>query len=109
MACEFYMKRLNFKKIKFLLYLVLCSLKTHKNSDSLIHLLNIANVIPFIARLGIHFIFIHVVTYRGKINKTLLSTKVKKKKTDMDQYYLRQTYLKFVKYKAGVQSKTLEH
>lgn len=39
----------------------------------------------------------------------IIVNKGKEKKTDMDQYYLRQTYLKFVKYKAGVQSKTLEH
>lgn len=36
------------------------------NSDSLIHLLNIADVIPFIATLGIHFIFINVIIYREK-------------------------------------------
>lgn len=36
----------------------------YDNLTSLIHLLNIANVIPFIASLGIHFTFINVIIYR---------------------------------------------
>lgn len=64
----------------------------YNNSDSLIHLLNIANVIPFIASLGIHFIFIHVVIYREK-NKTRHRCQQRERKDYMDQQYLRQTYL----------------
>lgn len=41
------------------------STRTHNKADSLLDLLNRANIIPFIARLGMHSIFIHVIIYRG--------------------------------------------
>lgn len=49
--------------------------RIHK-ADSIIYLLNRANVIPFIARLGIHSILIHVIIYRGDKKKNQ-SIKVK--------------------------------
>lgn len=57
------------------------------NSYSLIHLLNIANVIPFIASSGIHFVYscrpLQKKT-KQKQNKTLLSTE---EKDYMDQHF----------------------
>lgn len=42
--------------------------RIHK-ADSIIHLLNRANVIPFIARPGIHPTLIHVIIYREEKKK----------------------------------------
>lgn len=60
---------------------MIVNVKSQYNLTPLIHLLNIANVIPFIASLGIHFIFINVIIYREKKqkNKTSLS-KIGKKR-----------------------------
>lgn len=63
------------------------STQTDNPSGTSIHLLNIANVIPIIGGLGIHFIFIHVVTYIGGRRKQKRKTqdinKIKKKKIKM--------------------------
>lgn len=56
------------------------STQTHNPSGTSIHLLNIANVIPIIGGLGIHFIFIHVVTYIGGRRKKKLKTSTRLKK-----------------------------
>lgn len=67
------------RKSNYLSYLIV-NVKSQYNLTPLIHLLNIANVIPFIASLGIHFIFINVIIYREKKkNKTSLS-KIGKKR-----------------------------
>lgn len=51
------------------------------NTDSIIYLLNRANVIPFIARLGIHSILIHVIIYRAEKKNQSIEVKIK-----MNQY-----------------------
>lgn len=89
--------------MRFLLYLgnSVSVVFKYAQFDSLIHLLNIASAIPFIASLGIHFysfqhlqIKKHHCQWRERLHGSTI---------------WRQTYLNLWKFKAGVQSKIQQH
>lgn len=79
------------------------TLKYH-NSASLIHLLNIANVIPFIASLGIHFILL--LSFTEKKKKQDIIQKTKKTTTWVNIIWDKLILICDCKFKAGVQRKT---